>query len=163
MMNEEQKQKRNRKANPDRITLSKEALNTLTNMEGQIEKAFGSMVKLKYKDLTNFLLEVRSGELTNAEMKMIKTRYFDEVRAATWALHKLKEAKERGQELKLSELLAQLQTPLVKEKSKHKSLDKRRSSPESGTPAGHSGAPVGATSGAQAGPSKGQASAQPKV
>lgn len=118
MMNEEQKPKRKRQANPDRIVLSKVALDNLAKLEAQIEKAFGGMVRLKNKDLTNFLLEVRFSELTNSEMKMIRERYFDEVKAAILALQKLKQAKERGEELKLSDVLAQLQTPFVKEKSK---------------------------------------------
>lgn len=116
-MNEEQKPKRNRKANPDRITLSKEALQVLANMETQVERAFGGMVRLKNKELTNFILEARSTEFSSSELKMLKDKYFDEVRAATWALQKLKEAKERGESLKLKEILAQIQTPHVKEKS----------------------------------------------
>lgn len=118
MMNEEQKPRRKRQANPDRITLSKSALENLAKLDTQVEKAFGGMVRLKNKEMTNFLLEVRFSELTNAELKMIRERYFDEVKAATLALQKLKEAKERGEDLKLSQVLAQLQTPFVKEKSR---------------------------------------------
>jgi hypothetical protein len=142
------KPKRKRQVNPDRITLSKASLENLMKLETQIDKAFGGMVKLKNKDLTNFLVEARTSDLTNAELKLIKERYFDEVRAAQWALHKLKEAKERGEELKLSAILAQLQTPFVKEKQPRKMTDKKKSVSEHG-PAqsqvtdangGHSGA-----------------------
>ena len=113
----EQKTKRNRKANPDRITLGKDALQTLVALEAQVEKAFGGMVRLKNKELTNFVLEVRNTELSASELRLVKERYFDEVRAATWALQKLKEAKGRGERLKLKEILAQIQTPVVKERS----------------------------------------------
>ena len=135
MINEEQKPKRNRKANPDRITLSKEALQVLAAMEAQVEKAFGGMVRLKNKELTNFILEARSAELSSSELKMLKDKYFDEVRAATWALQKLKEAKERGESLKLKEILAQIQTPLVKEKSASKKAATTREN-QSQDPAG---------------------------
>lgn len=151
MMNEEQKPKRNRKANPDRITLGKEALHVLASMETQVEKAFGGMVRLKNKELTNFILEARSAELSSSELKMLKDRYFDEVRAATWALQKLKEAKERGESLKLKEILAQIQTPLVKEKSASKKVATARKN-ESQDPAGtvvtpKQGSPLGSSDG----------------
>lgn len=151
MLNEEQKPKRNRKANPDRITLGKEALQVLASMETQVEKAFGGMVRLKNKELTNFILEARSAELSSNELKMLKDKYFDEVRAATWALQKLKEAKERGESLKLKEILAQIQTPLVKEKSASRKAAAARKN-ESQDPAGtvvspkHS-APLGSSDG----------------
>lgn len=109
MSDVEQKPKRRRQANPDRITLSKAALDNLEKLEAQVEKAFGGMVRLKNKELTNFLLEVRFSDLSNAELKMIRERYFDEVKAATLALQRLKQAKERGEELKLSDVLAQIQ------------------------------------------------------
>lgn len=121
-----EKTKRKRQANPDRITLGKVALEHLIRLENQIDKAFGGMIKLKNKELTNFLIEARSSDLTNAELKLIKERYFDEVRAAQWALQKLKAAKERGEELKLSAVLAELQTPFVKEKQKRKTDDSKR-------------------------------------
>lgn len=124
---EEQKQKRTRKANPDRITLSKGALENLSRMIEQLEKAFGGVLALKNKDLASFLIEVRGGELTKVEMKMIREKYFDEVRVATWALQKLREAKERGENLKFSEILSQLETPLVKGKAAPKAPDKRKS------------------------------------
>lgn len=141
MMNEEQKPKRKRQANPDRIVLSKVALDNLAKLEAQIEKAFGGMVRLKNKDLTNFLLEVRFSELTSSELKMIRERYFDEVKAATLALQKLKQAKERGEELKLSDVLAQIQTPFIKEKSRAPKASKA-SSVGPGSPAAPSGVPL---------------------
>lgn len=149
MMNEEQKPKRNRKANPDRITLGKEALQVLANMETQVEKAFGGMVRLKNKELTNFILEARSAELSPSELKMLKDRYFDEVRAATWALQKLKEAKERGESLKLKEILAQIQTPLVKERSASKKVaatrEKQSQDPAGAAVSAKDGAPLGSS------------------
>lgn len=154
MTDQEQKPKRKRLANPDRITLSKTATESLQKLESQVEKAFGGMVRLKNKELTNFILEARISEFTNNELKLIKERYFDEVRAASWALQKLKEAKERGEELKLSALLAQLQTPFVKEKSKAKIIDKKRL-PSEGQPATSSPAALnGGSSAALSGPAK---------
>ncbi len=123
----EQKPKRKRQANPDRITLSKTALDNLARLEMQVEKAFGGMVRLKNKELTNFLLEVRFSDLTNTELKIVRERYFDEVKAATLALQRLKQAKERGEQLKLSDVLAQIQTPFVKEKSRAASANRVRS------------------------------------
>lgn len=131
MTDVEQKPKRKRQANPDRISLSKVALENLAKLESQVEKAFGGMVRLKNKELTNFLLEVRFSDLTNGELRLIRERYFDEVRAATLALQRLKQAKERGEELKLSEVLAQLQTPFVKEKSKPKTAPRAKSAGDS--------------------------------
>jgi hypothetical protein len=156
MMNEEQKPKRKRQANPDRIVLSKVAVDNLAKLESQVEKAFGGMIRLKNKELTNLLLEVRCSELTNAELKMIRERYFDEVKAATVALQKLKQAKERGEELKLSDVLAQIQTPFVKEKSRALKASKA-SSVGGGGPATPSAVPLNQGShGAKDTPSGGQ-------
>lgn len=134
MSDVEQKPKRRRQANPDRITLSKAALDNLEKLEAQVEKSFGGMVRLKNKELTNFLLEVRFSDLSNAELKMIRERYFDEVKAATLALQRLKQAKERGEELKLSDVLAQIQTPFVKEKSRAARANRERSTANGSQP-----------------------------
>lgn len=128
-MNEEQKPRRKRQANPDRITLSKTALENLAKLDTQVEKAFGGMVRLKNKEMTNFLLEVRFAELTNAELKMIRERYFDEVKAATLALQKLKQARDSGHELRLADVFAQLQAQYPSPKA---SKRKRKDGPAKG-------------------------------
>lgn len=159
MMNEEQKPRRKRQANPDRITLSKAALENLAKLDTQVEKAFGGMVRLKNKEMTNFLLEVRFSELTNAELKMIRERYFDEVKAATLALQKLKEAKERGEDLKLSQVLAQLQTPFVKEKARATKATKAKSADAASPDTPSAGASNQGVSGAKDMPPSGKTKA----
>lgn len=109
-----------KRENPDRIVLDKESVELLAQISAQVEDAFGGVIKLTQKELANFVLQNRAQPLTQAELKGIKDQYFDDVRAAQWALQKLKMAKEEGRDLSLSEVMAMIQTPVVSEKRPRK-------------------------------------------
>lgn len=116
----EQKPKRKRQINPDRIVLESASVEFVKTTAVQIEESFGGIIKLTYKEIANFLLQERTEPLTSSELSAIKDKYFDDVQAAHWALQKLKAAKESGEELSLADVLSQLQTPIVREKRKPK-------------------------------------------
>lgn len=115
MENTEIKPKK-RQFNPDRIVLEKETVESVSKLSLQIKEVFGGMIKLSNKEISNFLIQQRSDLLSQSELKEIKDRYFDDVRAAQWAVQKLKEAKSGGESLSLNEVLNMLQSPLIKEK-----------------------------------------------
>lgn len=116
----EQKQKRKRQINPDRIVLESASVEFVKAVAAQIEESFGGIIKLTHKEIANFILQERTELLTGSELNAIKDKYFDDVQAAQWALQKLKAAKESGEELSLADVLSQLQTPVVREKRKPK-------------------------------------------
>lgn len=117
---QEQKPKRTRRINADRIVLDGSSVDFIKSVGTQIEGAFGGIIKLTYKEIANFVLQSRAELLTSGELVKVKEKYFDEVRAAQWALQKLKEAKESGKELSLTDVLKKIQTPIVREKQKPK-------------------------------------------
>lgn len=114
----EQKPKRKRQINPDRIVLESPSIGFVKAVATQIEASFGGIIKLTHKEIANFILQSRTELLTNSELAAVKDKYFDNVQAAQWALRKLKTAKESGEELSLADVLSQLQTPAVREKRK---------------------------------------------
>lgn len=116
----EQKPKRKRQINPDRIVLECPSVEFVRAVAAQVEESFGGIIKLTHKEIANFVLQSRTELLTNGELAAIKDKYFDDVQAAQWALQKLKAAKESGEELSLADVLNQLQTPVVREKRKPK-------------------------------------------
>ncbi len=133
-MNEvEIKTRKKRQANPDRIVLNKDSMETILRMVSQVEQAFGGMVKLGTKDIANFLIHSRGVDLDTGELAQIREKYFDEVRAAQWALDKLKQAKDAGRPLTLAEVLLQLQGPNTKRQSKER-LSKRPPKTNSNSP-----------------------------
>ncbi len=116
----EQKQKRKRQINPDRIVLEPSSVEFVKTVAAQIEESFGGIIKLTHKEIANFILQSRTEPLNSSELAAVKDKYFDDVQAAQWALQKLKAAKESGEELSLADVLSQLQTPAVREKRKPK-------------------------------------------
>lgn len=116
MENIEVKPKRKRQINPDRIVLEQDTLAVVKRIANQIEKGFGGVIKLTNKEIANFLIQSRGDELSAAELTAIKDRYFDDVRAAQWAVNRLKMAKNAGQQITLAEILSELQMPMVMDK-----------------------------------------------
>lgn len=119
-----------KKENPDRIVLDRKSVEFLSQISTQVEDAFGGLIKLTQKELANFVLQNRAQSLTQAELKAIKDQYFDDVRAAQWALQKLKTAKEEGRDLSLAEVMSMIQTPVVSEKRPRKIDPEKRKKKE---------------------------------
>lgn len=116
MENIENKPIKKRQAHPDRIVLETKSMEFVKSVEEQIKETFGGMIELTNKEIANFLLQTRTMPLTSGELKAVKEKYFDDVRAAQWAVQQLKAAKNAGKEVSLAEVLSKLQMPNVKEK-----------------------------------------------
>ena len=129
MENVETKIRKKRQVNPDRIVLEVDSVEFIRTISVQIEQAFGGVIKLTNKEVANFVLQSRTSALSSVELKAIKDKYFDDVRAAQWAVQKLKSAKESGVELSLTEVLGQLQMPAQKEKRKPQSVKTKLKTP----------------------------------
>lgn len=113
---EKQKPKRTRQIHTDRIVLDADSMEVILAHSRKIDATFGGVVKLTSKQIVNFLLQNRPADFSAGELSKLKDEFFDDIQAAEWAIQRLKAAKVAGKELKLSEVLKEIQTPLVKEK-----------------------------------------------
>lgn len=107
------KPKRKRQANPDRIVLDTVAVAFVKTVAAQLEEVFGGVIKLTTKEIANFILQSRTEALSTSELKEIRDKHFDDVKALQWATQKVKEAKAVGNRVSLADLLAQIQVPVA--------------------------------------------------
>ena len=112
----------------ERITLQPKAKE---KTERWLEQATHSIrgLNLSKSDLVNWLVESHADELSPEMLTRLRDAYFDEVKFTAWALGQLKEARERGESLTLSELLSVAQ-PTVEAKPRVRR--KRREAKERG-------------------------------
>lgn len=124
---EKEVKRRRRKANPDRIVLEPDVLATINRLQEQVGEAFGGLVRLTNREMVNFVLVARSQKLSSDELKRIREDHFDEVKAVQWALSKLKAAKDRGEDLNLSKIMSELETPFKEARLRKPGSPKRES------------------------------------
>jgi hypothetical protein len=89
----------------DRVTLSKDEGEKLDLWLKQIHAAYSGLIKLTKSDLVNYLISEHKAELTKNELKNLKKTHFDQVKFATWALGRLKEAQKNGEKLTYADLV----------------------------------------------------------
>jgi len=128
LMEDQKIEKKKRQFNPDRIVLEAKSVELVKKISAQIELAFNGVIKLTNKEIANFLIQARSTELTANELRQMRELHFDEVRAAMWAVQKLKVAREKGEDTTLAQIIEQIQTPKTKRPSQP-SKAKRASEP----------------------------------
>lgn len=77
------------------------------HLEGWIEQLRGSCpgIRIKKQDLVSWLIQVKGARLSQADLKTVRERFFDEVELAQWALDQLRAAKQRNEKLTLAGLL----------------------------------------------------------
>lgn len=77
------------------------------HLEGWIEQLRGSCpgIRIKKQDLVSWLIQDKGARLSQADLKTVRERFFDEVELAQWALDQLRAAKQRNEKLTLAGLL----------------------------------------------------------
>jgi hypothetical protein len=98
------KEYKKKNANTERISLTPEAAARIDTWIGELQSSFRG-IKLRRKSLVEWLIQSHSPELSNAEKKIIKNLFFDEVSHAQWLVRELRAAKGRGELTKISDLL----------------------------------------------------------
>lgn len=98
MKNEEQRKR------IERVVLSQVTVGRIDQWLADLE-IYCRGIKLKRKDLVEWLVQTHSAGLSKTEMKAVKDRFFDEVAQAKWLLDTLKTAKDRGEQTKMADLL----------------------------------------------------------
>lgn len=89
----------------DRVTLSKDEGEKLDRWLEQIQTTFNGLLKLNKSDLVNYLVNEHKSELAKKELKKLKSIHFNQVKFATWALGRLKEAQKNGEKLTYADLV----------------------------------------------------------
>lgn len=97
----------------DRVILEKGSLESLNSMLNQIRESVGDLVAVSQKDLVNFLIQKRKASLSQQEIRMISEDNYDLVRALKRATGEAIRARQRGNEIKIDEVLKIIQTPSV--------------------------------------------------
>ena len=97
------------KSNPkplERVTIEdsvKEKLNLLTNLANE---SLNGMATISQSDVVNMILELHSNELTKLEVDLLRKTHLDIFKHLAWLQTQAKLAKERGDDLSLSELVS---------------------------------------------------------
>lgn len=89
----------------ERVTIEdsvKEKLNLLTNLANE---SLNGMATISKSDVVNMILELHSNELTKLEVDLLRKTHLDVFKHLSWLQMQAKLAKERGDDLSLSELM----------------------------------------------------------
>jgi hypothetical protein len=97
----------------DRVTLRDEVLARLAIWREQLIQNFPGL-KISNADLVEYCILAKSDELLASDLKAIKNEYYDEIQLTAWALKEMKEAKKRGEEVSLADILNRGKSPTEK-------------------------------------------------
>ena len=89
----------------ERVTIEdgvKEKLNLLTSIANE---SLNGMATISKSDVVNMILELHSNELTKLEVDLLRKTHLDIFKHLSWLQTQAKLAKERGDDLSLSELM----------------------------------------------------------
>jgi hypothetical protein len=104
----------------DRVTLYEESLRKVDAWIKQVESS-KSGVSLFRKDILNWVILNSAEVLTIANVESMATQFFDQERFLKQALRKVCEAKKRGENLSLKDIMADEQSVKVKKTPKLRS------------------------------------------
>lgn len=105
-MDNGQTDKLKRKQKPiERAVVYDDNIKVLHKFKEQIQTTLGEYIKINYTDLVNLLIESHADALMDAEIELVKTKKYDQVKHLKWVLRKAQEAKKVGEHIKLSEVL----------------------------------------------------------
>ncbi|NUM60392.1 MAG: hypothetical protein HUU56_17315 [Bdellovibrionaceae bacterium] len=92
----------------------KEKLNLLTNLANE---SLNGMATISKSDVVNMILELHSNELTKLEVDLLRKTHLDIFKHLSWLQAQAKLAKERGDDLSLSELMKKSNEFMAEESS----------------------------------------------
>jgi len=97
--------KRKQKVAGNRILLKEEAANRVASWAGQVQAQLRG-TRVGRNEIVNWLVLGHEPKLSSRELKDVEDTYYDEVKFASWALRQLKQARDQGRPISLTELLA---------------------------------------------------------
>ena len=107
-MNETVKTKPN-VVNPCRIVLTGEGSDRVNRWMNQLQQQFHGL-RMNRNELVEWLILAQPLDLSLEEIREIGGKYYDELDLANWALRQLKEARSKGQNISLENILKSLKT-----------------------------------------------------
>ncbi len=110
----------------NRIILEPESLVALEKHLAAVSSSLGGLVSVSIKQLTNFILQHRSGELSPEELELLKARYTDKVKLLQAIIDRARMAKKEGRNHSIEDEIKIFETLGVNAKPPHKRLTKRR-------------------------------------
>ncbi len=93
----------------NRVALTQEAATRLDSWIFQLSEAFHG-IKIKRNDVVEWLIRSKAPILSDDEMKGLRQEHYSEVDLANWVLRQLKEAKAKGENLSLEEVVQRQKT-----------------------------------------------------
>lgn len=93
----------------DRVVISNESLCILKRLTAQIAEQTNGMLCIQNRELTNFLIQERGGDISADELTKLRARYFDDLKAMKWVVDELRKAKSKSEDADLLSLLKQAQ------------------------------------------------------
>lgn len=105
-MSEEQEKKSSGKP-IERATITEMQKVKLTALAAQANEALQGVTSVTKSDIVNLLIEENPDLLSNEQLEKLRLRHVDEVKYAFWMAQRLKAARESGESLTLSDLLAE--------------------------------------------------------
>ncbi|CAN5416843.1 hypothetical protein BH10BDE1_BH10BDE1_27940 [soil metagenome] len=93
----------------DRVVIANESLCILKRLTEQIAEQTNGMLRIQNRELTNFLIQERGGDISADELTKLRARYFDDLKAMKWVVDELRKAKSKSEDADLLSLLKQAQ------------------------------------------------------
>ncbi len=110
----------------DRIVLRRPECERLDRWLSQLNARFDGMIRLTKSDLANFIIRLHADELSDTEVTLIESEFYDEVRWLNWALAKIRKAKKEGVSISLEQLMLSRSTVANESKPAGKTSRKPR-------------------------------------
>lgn len=119
--------------NLDRISLTNENTTRVGYWLSQVNARLTGL-KINRTDLVNWLISQKETELREDELLAVQREFFDPLKSLEWAIKKAKEAKARGEDLDVQELLqTSLIDPKLKNQVRRLTKKTRKKDTENGT------------------------------
>jgi len=91
-----------------KVLLSRENFGKATAWQTQVNQIFHGMIKTNRAELINLVLETLPNELTPKLIKQIQDQKLDDVTKAKWVYLKLQDAQKNGENLRLEDLIKEV-------------------------------------------------------
>jgi hypothetical protein len=119
--------KKSRKRNAfDRIVLTPETQAILAKLISEVSDTTNGLLNLHGRDVANFLIQARCHSFDSSELACLRTRYFDDVKAAKWMVNQIREARSNGDSVDLEELFKKVRMQSVETKPSAKKASRPR-------------------------------------
>ena len=105
---EEKKKVKKKSLTSNKVLLSRENFDKATNWLEQVNAKYQGMIKTNRSELVNLLMTSLPTELSTNFFKLLQEQKLDDVTKAKWVYLKLQDAQKNGEDLKLEDLIKEV-------------------------------------------------------